>query len=105
MACRLFEVADQGVGAQGHAEPAHQAPAGTASQGVTDRADDLAESLGLLGVGGANFREPFGEDAPLTIRVSTPPAAQVQPEAYRRALDRQVSQAAPVAAVARAGNH
>jgi len=81
---------------------AEQALAGTPSESTPYRGDDLAGSLGLLCVWGANLRETFGEDSPLAISVAATPATQAQPEDHLRALDRQVLQRTPIPAMARA---
>jgi hypothetical protein len=52
--------------------------------------DDLAGSLGLLCIWGANLGEAFGEDSPLATVVPATPATQTQPEDHLRALDRKV---------------
>jgi hypothetical protein len=52
---RSFNSADQRVRAERHPEPAHQALAGTSSQGATHHSDNLIGSLGLSCVRGANL--------------------------------------------------
>src|SRR6202047_3944512 len=44
-------------------EPAHQALAGTSSQGATHHSDNLIGSLGLSCVRGANLEGTFGKDS------------------------------------------
>src|ERR1700737_4606825 len=53
--CRSFDSTDQRVRAERYAEPAHQALAGTSSQGATHHSDNLIGSLGLSCVRGANI--------------------------------------------------
>ena len=96
-----FDLPDQRICADRHTEPAHQASAGTPSEGMPHCDDDLAGSLGLLCVWGANLGETFAEDSPLATVVSATPAPQMQPEDHLRALDRKVFQRAPVPAMAR----
>ena len=64
---------------------------------TTHRTDDLAESLGLSCVRGANL-----EDSSLATGMPTIPATEVQPEDHRNALDRKVLHKTPVLAMARA---
>jgi hypothetical protein len=66
------------------------------------RGDDLAGSLGLLCIWGANLGEAFGEDSPLATVVPATPATQTQPKDYLRALDRKVFERTPIPAMARA---
>src|SRR5271165_2995242 len=94
----MFNSADfHGGGACGH-----QALAGTSSEGMPHRGDDLAGSLGLLCIWGANLGEAFGEDSPLATVVPATPATQMQPEDHLRALDRKVFERTPIPAMARA---
>jgi hypothetical protein len=88
--CRSFDLPDQRIRADRHPESAHQALAGTSSQGMPHRGDDLAGSLGLLCIWGANLGETFGEDSPLATGFPATPATQMQPEDHLRALDRKV---------------
>jgi hypothetical protein len=67
--CRSFDLPDQRICADRHSEPAHQALAGTSSEGMPHRGDDLAGSLGLLCIWGANLGETLGEDSPLATVV------------------------------------
>ena len=99
---RSFDLPDQRICADLDPEPAHQALAGTSSEGTPYCGDDLAGSLGLLCVWGANLGERSGEDSPLANSVPATPATQVQPEDHLRALDRKVSQRTPIPAMARA---
>ena len=68
--CRSFDLSDQRISTDRHPEPAHQAFAGTSSEGMPHRGDDLAGPLGLLCVWGTNLWETFGEDSPLGNRHS-----------------------------------
>jgi hypothetical protein len=76
--------------------------AGPSPEGTTRHGDDLAGSLGLSCVWGANLRETFGEDSPLATSVPATPATQVHPEDHLRALDRKVLKRTPIPAMARA---
>jgi hypothetical protein len=98
---RSFDLPDQRICADRHTEPAHQALAGTPSEGMPNCEDDLAGSLSLLCAWGTNLGETFGEDSPLATGVPATPATQMQPEDHLRALDRKVFQRAPVPAMAR----
>jgi hypothetical protein len=100
--CRSFDLPDQRICADRHPESAHQALAGTSSQGMPHRGDDLAGSLRLLCIWGANLGKTFGEDSPLATVVPATPATQTQPEDHVRALDRKVFQRTPIPAMARA---
>jgi hypothetical protein len=51
----LIDKLGETVRAERHPEPAHQALAGTSSQGVTHHSDNLIGSLGLSCVKGANI--------------------------------------------------
>src|SRR5208283_1846573 len=69
-----FDLPDQRICADLDPEPAHQALAGTSSEGTPYCGDDLAGSLGPLCVWGANLGERFGEDSPLAHSVPATPA-------------------------------
>jgi hypothetical protein len=73
-----------------------------APEGSAHHTDDLAGSLGLLCIWGANLGETFGEDSPLATGVPATPATQMQPEDHLRALDRKVFERTPIPAMARA---
>jgi hypothetical protein len=88
--CRISVSALTGI-----PEPAHRALAGTSSEGMPNRGDDLVGSLGLLCVWGTNLGETFGEDSPLATGIPATPT-QMQPENHLRALDRKVFQRIPV---------
>ena len=66
------------------------------------RGDDLAGSLGLLCIWGANLGETFGEDSPLATGIPAAPATQMQPEHHLRALHGKVFQRTPIPTMARA---
>jgi hypothetical protein len=53
--CRSFDLSDQRISTDRHPEPAHQAFAGTSSEGMPHRGDDLAGPLGLLCVWAQTF--------------------------------------------------
>jgi hypothetical protein len=74
--------------------------AGTSSEYMPHRGDDLAGSLCLLHIWGANLGETFGEDSTLATGVPATPATLTQPEDRRRALDRKVFQRPPIPAMA-----
>ena len=75
---RSFDLPDQRICADRHPEPAHPAFAGTSSEGMPHRGDDLAGPLGLLCVWGTNLWETFGEDSPLATGI---PANASDPDA------------------------
>src|ERR1700693_2594419 len=99
-----FDSADQRVRAERHPEPAHQALAGTSSQGATHHSDNLIGSLGLSCVRDANIEGTFGKDSPLATGIAATPATDMHSEDHRSALDRKVLQRTPIAAMARARN-
>src|SRR6202047_5529941 len=76
---RSFDLPDHRICADLHPEPAHQALAGTSSEGTPYCGDDLAGSLGLLCVWSANLGERFGEDSPLAHSIPATPATMIQP--------------------------
>jgi len=62
----------------------HHALARTPSQGTTHHTDDLAASLGLSRVRGANLEGTLGEDSPFATSMPATPATEV-PEDHRNA--------------------
>ena len=63
--------------AERHPEPAHQALAGTSSQGATYDSDNLIGLLGLSCVRGANIEGTFGKDSPLATGIAATPATDM----------------------------
>jgi hypothetical protein len=99
--CRSFDLSDQRIRADRHSEPAHQALAGTSSQGMPTAAMIWPVRLVCCACG-AQTLETLGEDSSLAMGVPATPATQMQPEDHLRALDRKVFRRTPIPAMARA---
>jgi hypothetical protein len=74
----------------------YQAVARTPSEGTTPHTDDLAGSLGLLCVWGANLGETFGEESPLRNQRSGNASDPGAAGGSSNALEGKVLQKTPV---------
>ncbi len=81
------------VVADRHAEPSHQALAGTAAGAMAEQTDNLGDPPCPARIRGGNRRQPVGERLSFTFLMRAPPAAQPKLHRYGFALDRQILEA------------
>jgi hypothetical protein len=71
-----LQLPQDGVVADRHAEPLHQALARTAARAMAEQADNLHDPRRPARIRGSNLRQSVGERLSLTFLMSTSPAAQ-----------------------------
>jgi hypothetical protein len=69
-----------------HPEPFHQPLRGPSARAMAKQPDDSRQSGGPAGEGRRKSRDALGEDAPVTLLVSTPPAPEAGQNNDRRSL-------------------
>jgi hypothetical protein len=89
-----LQLPQDGVVADRHAEPLHQALARTAPRAMAEQADNLRDPRRPARKWGSNLRQSVGECLSLTLLMCTSPAAQPKLHRYGLALDRQILTAA-----------
>lgn len=89
-----LQLPQDGVVADRHAEPLHQALARTAARAMAEQADNLHHPRRPARIRGSNLRQSVGECLSLTLLMCTSPAAQQELHRHGLALDRQILKAA-----------
>jgi hypothetical protein len=97
-------VTQQGVIADGHAEPPHQPFSWSPSGSVAEEGDDFGSPPRTTGADRSDVRQPLDEYGTATMGVAASPPRDLYFEPYRDTLDRQIPQSPLVAAVARDGS-
>ena len=73
----------------------------SSTHGVADELDDLAKTLGLLGVLARHLGQAFTEDLPGANGIATTPTSDPQADSDGASLQGQILQMTPVVAVPR----
>ena len=89
-----LQLPQDGVVADRHAEPLHQAFARTAARAVAEQADNLNDPRRPARVRKRDRRQTVGERSSLTFPICASPAAQQELHHHGLALDRQILEAA-----------
>ena len=90
-----LQLPQDGVVADRHAEPLHQALARTAASAVAEQADNLPDPSRPARIRrSSDRRQTVGERLSLTFLMRASPAAQQELHCHRLALDRQILEAA-----------
>lgn len=89
-----LQLPQDGVVADRHAEPLHEALARTAARTMAEQADNLRDPCRPARIRGSNRRQSVGERLSLTFLMCTSPAAQQELYRHGLALDRQILKAA-----------
>ncbi|ESZ04466.1 hypothetical protein X737_36885 [Mesorhizobium sp. L48C026A00] len=82
------------VVADRHAEPSHQALAGTAAGAMAEQTDNLRDPPCPARIRGSNRRQTVGECLSFTFLMCAPPTAQPELHRHGPALNRQILKAA-----------
>ena len=86
-----------------HPEPSHQPLRGPPARAMAKQPNNFRQSGGPARERRRKTWHALGEDAPITLLVSTPPAPQAGIHNDRRSLSGQIPERSPVRAVARFG--
>jgi len=94
-----LQLPQDGVVADGHAEPLHQALARSTARTVTKQADNFRDPCRPARILGSDHRKAVGERLSLTFLMSATPTAQQKLNRYGLSLDREILKAADGPAV------
>ncbi|TWI22265.1 hypothetical protein IQ26_06698 [Mesorhizobium tianshanense] len=89
-----LQLPQDGVVADRHAEPLHEALARTAARAMAEQADNLHDPCRPARIRGSNRRQSVGERLSFTFLMCASPAAQQEPHRHSLTLDRKVLKAA-----------
>jgi hypothetical protein len=85
-----LQVSKDGVVADRHPQPLHQALSGAAARTVAKQADYFGDPTCTAGIGRGNRWDPVNERLPFTLPICATPAAQLELHRHGITLDRQV---------------